>query len=321
MRILVTGASGFLGGHLVERLLRDGYSVRILLRRASEASWLAGAERIIGDLKCAADVERAAEGCEAVVHCAAVSGYQVRAEDWSQINVEGTRNVVEACQKLGVRRLVHISTFLVTAKPGHAVIDETTAFEAPGTSEYVDSKIAAEKVVGAAQGLETVILRPGVIYGPRDRTGLPRIIDPIKSGRFWFSLGGRNPCHLIYVENLVDAIVAGLTREGAQGAYFILDQPPVKVGEFIGELANILGVPRPTRTVPLSVVTLINRVGYRLPRRWRPANPASRYGMQIFARDLRYSTLKAQRELGFRSRVGFHEAMTRLAAWLRSEGL
>jgi nucleoside-diphosphate-sugar epimerase len=321
MRILVTGASGFLGGHVVERLLRDGHSVRILLRRASEVSWLASADRIIGDLKCAADVERAAEGCDAVAHCAAVSGYQVRPEDWSLVNVEGTRNVVEACQKLGVGRLVHISTFLVTAKPEHALIDEAMAYEAPGTSEYVDSKIAAEQIVAAAQGLATVILRPGVIYGPRDRAGLPRIIDPIKSGRFWFSLGGRNPCHLIYVENLVDAIVAALTREEAQGAYFILDQPPVTVSEFIAELANILGAPRPTRTVPLSLVKLINRVGYRLPRRWRPANPAWRYGMQIFTRDLHYSTRKAQRELGFRSGVGFQEAIARLAAWLRSEGL
>jgi nucleoside-diphosphate-sugar epimerase len=277
---------------------------------------LAGAEQVEGDITRIESLRAAVQSCDGVVHCAAVAGFGVAPETWHDVNVRGTEHVVAAARAAGVGRLVHLSTLLVHPLREGACIDESGPLAAQRSAGYVASKVAADALVRrAGSDLPIVVLRPGVVYGPRDGVALPRIAALLSSGRFWFVAGGRFHAQLVYVENLVDAVVASIERPAASGPYLLVDSPPVQVRDFIWGIADGLGVPRPRRSVPRSVATVADAARRKLPRALRGEPLLRRYGMQIFTRDLRYSTERAQRELGFCSRVSFAEGMGRLVAW------
>lgn len=320
MRVLVTGATGFVGGHVVETLCAGGYTVRALVRHRVDVPWLTSAEQVEGDITNDARLGSAMQDCDAVVHCAAASGYGVAPDAWQLVNVRGTEHVVEACRAVGVRRLVHLSTILVHELRSGVLIDENTPYAAQPPAGYVASKIAADEFVrAAARDLSVVVLRPGVVYGPRDNAALPRILALLSSGRFWFVGGGRYPCHLVYVENLVDAVVASIECATAAGPYLVMDDPAVQVREFIWAIADGLDLPRPTRSVPVSIAKAVDasRTWLPAPLRWHPL--IRRFGVGIFTLDLRFSTERAQRELRYRSRVSYAEGMARFVAWARAE--
>jgi nucleoside-diphosphate-sugar epimerase len=250
-----------------------------------------------------------------VVHCAAVSGFGIAPDFWEIVNVRGTEHVIEACRAAGVRRLVHLSTMVVHEPLRGVVIDENGPYVAdPGGPGYTASKIAAERLVlAAAPDLLVVVLRPGVVYGPRDRAALPRIVTQLAARRFLFVAGGRYRCHLVYVENLADAVVASLECTTAAGPYLVIDDPAVEVREFVCGIADGLGLPRPTLSLP--EVLASSRMRLPRPLRW----DIRRYGMPIFARDLRFSAERAQRELGYRSSIPYVEGMARLVAWAQAD--
>jgi nucleoside-diphosphate-sugar epimerase len=208
---------------------------------------------------------------------------------------------------------VHLSTIAVHEPREGVLIDEDAPFVAAPTGPgYAASKIAAERIVqAAARDLSVVVLRPGAVYGPRDRAALPRIVTQLAAGRFLFVAGGRFRCHLVYVENLADAVVASLECATAAGPYLVIDHPAVEVREFVFGIADGLGLPRPTLSLP----EVIASARMRLPRRLRW--DIRRYGMSIFAHDLRFSTQRAQRELGYQTRTSYAEGMARLIAWAR----
>lgn len=314
MRVFVTGATGFVGGHVVEALLARGYTVRALVRRCVAVPWLFGAEQVEGDLADAESIRSAARGSDFVVHCAAVSGRGIEADAWNTVNVRGTERVIEACCAAGVRRLVHLSTIVVHEPRPGVLLDEAAPFAAnPGGPGYVASKIAAERLVQAAPAhLSVVVLRPGVVYGPRDRAAFSRIVAPLSAGRLLFVAGGHFRCHLVYVENLADAVVASIENVAATGAYIVIDEPTVEVREFVCDIANGLGLPSPRISIPAFVAAARGWLPRRL--RW----DIRRYGMPIFTRDLRFSTERAQRELGYHSRITYDEGMARLIAWARA---
>jgi 2-alkyl-3-oxoalkanoate reductase len=322
MRVLVTGAAGFIGGHVVEVLSARGHAVRALVRARVDRPWLASAEQVEGDITRNESLHAAVQDCDGVVHCAAVADFGVTSDTWHSVNVRGTEHVVAAARAAGVGRLVHLSTFLVHEPREGVCIDENGPIAAHPPAGYVASKVAADALVrSAASDLSVVVLRPGVVYGPRDGAALPRIVALLSSGRFWFVAGGRFHAHVVYVENLVDAVVASIERTAAAGAYLVIDHPPVEVREFIWEIADGLGMPRPARSVPRFIAVAAERARQKLPRALRGETLLRRYGMQVFTRDLRFSTERAQRELGFCSRIPYAEGMGRLVAWARRDWL
>ncbi len=254
MKVLVTGAGGFIGEAVARRLLARGDSVRGLARGDYPALREAGVEMRRGDIGDLEDVASAANGCDAVVHVAARPGVWGAYEDYHRANVEGTENVIRACFGQGVKVLVHTSTPSVAHGGGDLKgVDESAPYaEGPDLTHYQRTKIEAEKLVLAANGpdLSTVALRPHLVWGPGDPNFLPRILDRARKGRLAILGEGTSLVDVTYIDNAADAHILALDRLRAEGpaaacagkAYFISQGEPVAIGAFLNRLLAAAGL-------------------------------------------------------------------------------
>ncbi len=318
--VLVTGAGGFIGGRLCRRLAGGGVPVRGLVRRADQAAGLAvqGVEPVRGDLTRPEDLRTAVAGCRLVVHCAAWMGQPWSWEAARATNVEGTRALAEAALRAGVSRFVHLSSISVYGPTTAAVIDEQTPLWPLGP--YRATKIGAEVEVAAAQqrGLPSAVLRPGQVFGPGDLRLAGLALRWLRRGRPLLVDGGRGYCHPIYIENLLDAVLAAAAPQAPQGVFNVADGD-VPWREFLGHYARMVG--GRLRSLPAWVVrgiTLGTEVAGTLTRR-----PPRGYRAEIgyLLRRSHYSTGRARQGLGWRPRVPLGEAMAATAGWLREAGM
>jgi nucleoside-diphosphate-sugar epimerase len=305
-RVLVTGATGFLGGHVAAYLVRRGVATRCLVRRAGTGA-PHGAEAVLGDLLDLGSLRAACRGMDVVVHCAALVSDWSPPERFHEVNVTGTRALAEACRDAGVRRLVHVSTLDVLGH-GNGPVHEDDPPRRTGF-DYPDTKGAAEGVVRAvaeACGLELAIVRPGWVYGPGDRHFLPEVADAIRSGTAVLIAGGRRPAPLVGIENLVPALAsAGLEARAAGGVFHLVDAPVPTWADLFRHVARLLGRPAPRLSVPAPVaygVAVAMETAARL--RGRERRPLlTRYLVRYLSASLDVRTGAARDVLGFRTRV------------------
>jgi nucleoside-diphosphate-sugar epimerase len=320
--VLVTGATGFVGGRLVAALAERGHRVRALTRRATdfEALEASGAEVVRGDLADPASLVRAAEGVSLVFHAAArVSDWGPR-ETFLAANVEGTRNLVAACREAGVARLVHLSSLTVLGLPRDGrLVDERTPPARPARGDfYTESKLAGERIVREAHGigrLETTVVRPGAIWGPGDPNVVPRIVRLLRRGAMPYVGDGRNLVGLVHVENLVRGLLlAGSVPAAAGEVFHVTDDEEITAREAIDGIADALGVARPRFSIPFPVVLAVAALveGTARALRLRPPPPLTRYGARFVACHARYALAKARLELGYEPAVSFREGVAEL---------
>ncbi len=302
----VTGGSGFVGGRLVERLVRDGWTVAALARSdgAADAVRTRGAEPVRGDLSDASALASGMAGADVCFHVAA------KVEDfgpWREFvagNVEGTRNVLRACRAAGVARAVHVSTeaALMHGQPlVHA--DETypLAFRSP--APYSRSKALAEMVVleASRDGLEAMIVRPRFVWGRGDTTLLPLLVEGTRSGRFRWVGGGRQLTSTTHVDNTVEGLLAAASQGRSGRAYFVTDGDPVVFREFVGDLIATQGVTPPTGSVPAPVARALAIAGEAawkvLPLRGAP--PLTRFASWVASQECTLDDHRARAELGY----------------------
>jgi ornithine--oxo-acid transaminase len=324
---LVTGASGFIGGHLTQRLLREGHQVRCLVRASSDTTLLDGldVEIAVGDLTSARSLRRAAEGCRYVFHCGALVSDWATTAEISGINDGGTRNLLEASVAASVERFVHFSTTDVYGYPGGRAVEETYS-SARFANWYAQTKRAAEGQVRRAQqdhGLDAVILRPATVYGPRSTEVVGEIAKAIRRGNMLLIDGGRAVAGLCYVENLMDAAALALHHEDAPGhAFNVSDGLSITWRQFTDDLARGLGCSQVRWSVPYWMAnglgfTLEN--GYRALRRTTrlTAPPLlSRQAVHVLAKDQDFSIRKARDVLGWEPRVDYAAGLEATLAWL-----
>lgn len=318
---LVTGAGGFVGGRLVNRLIGMDIPVRGLVRRAEQAARLEarGAQVALGDLARGDTLADAVRGCGIVFHCGAWMGRPYTREAAVAVNVEGTRRLLRAALDAGVRRFVHVSTISVYGPTTSDVINEQTPLWPLGL--YRETKIEAEREVMKAQhlGLATVILRPGQIFGPDDTGWSPAAIRLLRRGLPLVVDGGHGFCYPIYVENLVDALVSAGEVDGAIGEAMNLADGDVPWREFFGYYAAMVG--RRLRSFPSWAVRLITTGAEivssltRRPPRWY------RSELGYLLRRSRYSTDRARTVLRWSPRVPLNDAMHETEMWLRQSGM
>lgn len=327
---LVTGASGFIGGHLTERLVRDGYRVRGFVRESSDTSLLEslGVELAVGDLTRADTVARAALGCRYVFHCGALVSDWATAKEIARINVEGTRNVLAAALSAGVERLVHVSTTDVYGYPAKAAVDEAYS-SSRFANWYSQTKREAEVEVRRARrsgALEAIILRPATVYGPRSTEVVGEIARAIRNRQMFLIDGGRAVAGLCYVQNLIDAALIACRHANAPGeAFNISDGSDITWRQFMDDLARGLGYPEVRWSIPYR---LAHGVGFSLETAYRLlrsttglATPPllSRQAVQVMGRSQDFSNRKARELLGWIPRVGYEQGLWETLAWLKDE--
>jgi nucleoside-diphosphate-sugar epimerase len=305
VKALVTGGSGFIGGRLIESLVGDGHPVRALARSQPSADEVArlGAEPVRGELGDPESLRAAAEGCEIAFHAAARVEDSGPWDEFERDNVQGTRNVFDACSGAGVRRLVHVSTeaVLIAGEP-LVNVDETAPLRTDSRAPYPRSKALAERVLLAAGGgLEWVVLRPRFVWGAGDLTLLPELVEMVRSGRFSWIGGGRHLTDTAHIDNVVRGLrlVAEKGRSGE--AYFVTDGEPVIFREFVSELLRTQGVEPPTRSLPTALAGTL-AAGGELAWRLLPLGgspPLSRFAFWVSSQECTIDISKARRELGY----------------------
>jgi nucleoside-diphosphate-sugar epimerase len=331
-RCLVTGASGFIGGRLVQRLVEDGYAVRCLVRASSDTSALSRlpVEISVGRLENAESLAPAIEGCGYVFHCGAlVSDWATRREIVAT-NVVGTRSLLSACADASVKRFVHFSTTDVYGHPNAGAVEESheaTRF----CNWYAQSKLEAEREVrqaGRARGLESVILRPATVYGPGSASLVGEIARAMRTRSMLLIDGGRSIAGLCYVDNLLDAALLALHHEAARGeAFNVSDGLQVTWREFTDSLAKGLGCARTRLSMPYWLASGVGfslEHGYRALRattglRTRPL--LSRQAVHVLGRCQDFSARHARETLGWEPRVDYAGGIDATVAWLRTDYL
>jgi nucleoside-diphosphate-sugar epimerase len=316
----VTGGSGFIGGALIERLRSEGWDVRALARSDGAAAKVRerGAEPVTGDLDDASALAAGAAGTEVAFHAAAKVEDWGDPDDFERINVQGTRNVVDACRKSGVRRLVHVGTeAAVLAGQPLVNADESVPLRPDSPALYSSSKAKAEQAVRDANGggLETVVVRPRFVWGRGDTTLLPSIVALVRAGRFRWVGGGGHLTATTHVDNTVEGLWLGATRAPAGGVYFVSDGEPVVFREFVSRLIETQGVTPPTGTVPTGLArggAVLAEGAWRLLR--RPGNPpVTRFSVWVSSLECTLDIGRAERELGYRPVKSREQGLAELA--------
>ena len=329
---LVTGATGFIGGRLAQRLVREGYPVRCLVRASSDTSRLdeLDVQTAVGDLTTAGSLARAVEGCDYVFHCGALVSDWATTEEIVRTNVEGTRNLLEASVGAPVRRFIHFSTTDVYGYPDGAAIDEAytaTRFR----NWYAQTKLDAEAEVRRVErtdALDAVILRPATVYGPGSTDVIGEIARAIQGRHMLLVDGGRAVAGLCYVDNLMDAAVLALRHEAAPGhAFNVSDGLGITWREFTDDLAEGLGCSKARWSVPYWLASGVGfslEHGYRLLRKTIGLNAPpllSRQAVQVLGRNQEFSTRNVREILGWEPRVDYATGLQATLAWLRTEHL
>jgi nucleoside-diphosphate-sugar epimerase len=314
---LVTGASGFTGGHLARALLRRGYRVRALVRSRAKAGALerAGAEIAEGDLTQARDVDKAVKGCSQVYHIAALYR-QAKYPDhvYYDVNVGGTRHVLEAASRHGVERVIHCSTGGVHGDIKPVPADEDAPFN-PG-DVYQESKLQGELAAREAftGGLPGAIVRPAAIYGPSDLRFL-KLFRSVRSGLFCMFGRGETTYHLVYIDDLVEGIVLCGEHPDAIGETFILAGPRyTTINELVAGVAAAVGVPPPRVRIPLMPLLAAAWLCETACKPLGLEPPLHRRRCGFFTKARGFSSAKARRLLGYAPAVDLDDGLRATAA-------
>jgi 2-alkyl-3-oxoalkanoate reductase len=323
MNALVTGGGGFLGGAVVRQLLARGDTVRSFSRQRYPDS---GVEQIQGDIVDAAAVDRAVAGCDVVFHVAAKAGVWGSADEYHRANVVGTENVIAACRRNGVSRLVFTSSPSVVAA-GHDIAggDESLPYPRRYLAHYPRTKAIAERLVLNANSpdLATVALRPHIIWGPGDNHLIPRLIERARAGKLRQVADGANMVDVTYVDNAAVAHLLAADRltpgsPVAGKAYFISQGEPVLLWPFINRILALAGLPPVTRRVPMMAAYT---AGALLETAYRVLGRTDEPRMTRFlARQLGtshwFDISAARRDLSYQPTVSTEEGLRRLGEWL-----
>jgi nucleoside-diphosphate-sugar epimerase len=323
-RILVTGATGFTGGHLCKRLVADGEQVTAFVRGSSNTQSLdaLGVECRVVDIRNPQAVSANFDEIDHVYHLAAAwRSEHADREEFHRVNVDATRNLLNAARAAGVKRFIHCSTVGVQGDIDDPPADEEYRFQ-PG-DHYQETKLEGELLAREyfSAGLPGAVFRPVGIYGPGD-TRFLKLFRPVSKGKFVMIGSGKTLYHMTYIDDLIDGIILTGTREEALGEVFTLagDRYTTLI-ELVNAIADATGRPHPRWRIPFYPVFLASVVCDRVCRTLGIEPILYPRRVEFFYKDRAFSIDKAKRLLGYQPKVSLEEGLERTAAWYREQGL
>lgn len=327
-KVLLTGATGFVGGHLARRLIGEEALLRVLVRASSSKLRVAelqqlGAEVIVGDLTEASSVDQAVMGCDYVFHIGATFRQANLENDaYFQINVQGTRHVLDAAERHGVRKVIHCSTNGVHSHIEHPPADETAPIHPADI--YQISKWEAEKLAHkrfTSGSLQGVILRPAMIWGEGDLRFL-KLFRGIARRRLPIIGDGKSWTHWIYIDDLVDAFLLAAEKDVPSGeAFLIAGKRPVPLAYVFETIAKLAGVKVLPFKIPFKPLQSLSMLIETICKPFGINPPLYRRRIDFFIKNRSFKIEKAQRMLGFSPRYDFEEEAKRVYTWYKTQGL
>jgi nucleoside-diphosphate-sugar epimerase len=331
MKVLLTGAGGFLGKNVARMLLADGHKLRVLSRRELPELALAGAEVLICDLSDLDGLRTVARGAEAVVHCAGRSGLWGPLSQYIESNAMGTANILETARQAGVKYFVYTSSPSVVHSGGDlSGVDERAPYSLDTSQAYAYSKMLAERLVLAANGpsFKTLALRPHLIWGPGDPHLLPALLDRARRKKLSLFKGGPYLVDATYIDNAARAHILALEKLASNGdsvggqAFFISQGQPMDVAELINKLLEAAGGPQ---IVPKVWKWAGRSAAYFLEWLYKALNSSQEPFITVFAfRQLTtshwFNLDKARTLLGYEPSVTMEEGLNRLREFWQGAG-
>ncbi len=318
-KVFITGALGFVGRALAEKYRALGAATCGLDIRADAAMNV-----VAGDVSRPETWQDALNGCDLVIHTAAIVTNNVTREEAWRVNVLGTRRVLDAAIRAGVKRFVHISSLAAMRfNEGDHAADESAPVMPTG-NPYVDTKIASEHAVLAAfakNEIPVTIIRPADVYGPNSRPWTLIPVQMIQKGLFLLPAHGQGVFRAIYIDDLVDGVMLAAEKDEAIGQIFILGGEAATTCEtFFGHYYRMLGKGRP-RTMSTSTAVMIAEAGRLIFKLLRKPTELGRGAMEMLSKKSTVSNRKAHEVLGWYPQVNLEEGMRRTEVWLREQGI
>ena len=318
-RLLVTGGRGLLGNAVISSAIARGWQVRALQRHPSGVADGESVVDISGSITDPASIDRAIEGCDAVIHLAARVGIEGRWSDFESVNVDGTQMVLNAAKRAGVESFVHVSSPSV-AHAGRALEGAEAAPADPTTARghYSRSKAMAEKLVLASADIPVVALRPHLVWGPGDEQLVGRIVSRARSGRLFVIDGGKALIDTTYINNAADAIVHALGRTSnpqVRGRSFVISNgEPRPVREIVESIVRAAGVDTTLKSVPFAPAFAAGAVGEWWGSLTHTEPLVTRFLVEQLATAHWFDPRPSWDDLEWRPTIGLDEGMRRLAA-------
>ena len=323
MRVLVTGATGFIGSNLVNRLIDQGYEVSVLVRSKRNKILSHKVTQIRGDLTISSSLKKIAKNKDIIFHLAAgLPHHHLSDEQYWAVNVKGLVNLLENCVGENIKRFVHISTVGIYGPTSQKGVNESSKLKL--TDTYSITKFKAEETARRflkEKGLPITIIRPTIGYGPGDtRPGFISLFKLIKKKLFIPIGSGKNFFHTIYVDNLVDALILAATKKEAIGEDFIIgDEPCPTMGQIIREIALVQNTSIPPFYIPDNVARFLGKFFDLSGALGLPA-PLNSRRVKFMIENKRFSIDKAKKILGYKPKVSLKEGIGRTYRWYRDNG-
>lgn len=319
-RIFLTGGSGYVGRNLVRHFVARGIEVTALARSDKSAERLRslGATVVRGDVL-DASLCAAMAGCDTLIHAAADTDHGPATERQRRVNVDGTRAVIEAARRAGIRKVIHLSTESVLATGRPLVnVDETMPLPLNPAGGYSRTKAAAERIALAANANDfaVVVLRPRFVWGRDDTTALPALTEAVKSGKFAWIGGGTYLTSTTHIGNLCNAVERALDLGRGGEVYFVSDGAPVAFRTIVSALIETQGLQIPEKIVPRAVVRAVAIIGDILAvlSGGRIVPPLTRQAYATSAVEVSLDIGKARRELGYEPVISMEEGLAEIRA-------
>jgi nucleoside-diphosphate-sugar epimerase len=322
VRVLVTGTTGFTGGHLARTLASRGYQVRAFQRHASQTPDMPAMDVAIGDLRDPAALAKAVANVEVVYHIAAIYRQAgVPRDVYRAVNATAVGQIVEAAAAAGVRRVVHCSTVGVHGNIEHPPANEDAPLK-PG-DVYQDTKLEGERLAreaGARRGIEVTVVRPSGIYGPGDRR-LLKLFRGVARRR-WITLGhGKIYYHLTYIDDLVEGFrLCGEHPSAANQTYILAGGEVTTLNDLVAIVADVTGVRAPTVHLPVWPFWIAGAACEAVCAPLGLEPPIYRRRVDFFTKSRAFDISRAQRDIGYAPQVRLHDGIQRTMEWYRAHG-